>query len=131
MALPQFRIYDFARTLTGIALCAIAAVLVAAFSAGRPGKFAIPVFFIAVLIAVALRFGIAACVGGALVATLIFAHMLYQPVGSFVVASEAARTNLGWMLLGSIVPAYLLVPKRGPNDEAEDEHDSTHSAAGH
>ncbi len=130
MVLPQAPLANFVRALVGTAAGGLLAAVAAGLCQERPLKLVLPLLFIVVLIAIAVRFGTAACIGGAVVATLVFAHMLYQPLGSFSVANEVARANLAWMLLGGIVPAYLLVPPRQPG-HGKGEDETTDTAAGH
>jgi K+-sensing histidine kinase KdpD len=57
---------------------------------------------------VATRCGVAAGVLGSILAALIFAYFLYQPIGSVTVTSKEAREKLAWMLLGGLVLSFLL-----------------------
>ena len=98
--------------LIGIMLCGSAASLMAiVFHNGTSVKL-VPLWFMAVLFAVALRFGFLAGVLGSTVAALIFAFFLFQPYGSLSVESLAARSNLAWMVLGGLVFSYLLAPRK-------------------
>jgi K+-sensing histidine kinase KdpD len=54
---------------------------------------------------------LAVAVVGSPLAALIFAYFLFPPLNSFHVANEAARVNLGWMVLAGIVISYLVVPQ--------------------
>src|SRR5437867_3658620 len=40
-------------------------------------------------------------------AALVFAFVLFNPVRSWIVNDDAARTNLGWMMLGGTALSYL------------------------
>jgi K+-sensing histidine kinase KdpD len=54
---------------------------------------------------------------GSLLSALIFAHMLFQPLGSWHIQDVAARQNLAWMVLASVALSYLFAPSsRTPND---------------
>lgn len=101
----------FYRTTAGTLLGAAMALASALYFIGRPHRLMVPVLFIAVLILIAVRFGTAAAILASVASALIFAHVLYDPQGSFAVSNEAARSSLGWMLLGAIIPAYLLGAK--------------------
>lgn len=99
------------RTVAGTLLGAAMALASALYFVGRPHRLIVPVLFIAVLILIAARFGTAAAILASVASALIFARVLYDPQGSFAVSNEGARSSLGWMLLGGIVPAYLLGTK--------------------
>ncbi len=47
---------------------------------------------------------------GTLAAALIFASFLFSPMGNIHVADEAARGNLGWMMLIGIGFSFLFAP---------------------
>ncbi len=96
--------------LTGGLLCGIAALGASAVAGGHPWKTVVPLVFSAVLLAVALVFGARAGILGTLIATLVFAAVLFAPVGSIHVANGAARSNLGWMLLIGISFSLLFAP---------------------
>ncbi len=110
---PGTRFRQLSRTLLGASVGALAALGLALTPAARAYRLVLPLVFIVVLLLIAARFGTAAGALAAIAAALIFAHVLYDPQGSFAVSNDAARANLGWMVLGAIVPAYLL---RGSGD---------------
>jgi K+-sensing histidine kinase KdpD len=93
-------------TLIGALLCALTACIVALAAHKIPARTLVPLFFIAVIVLVALRFGALAGALGAFCATVIFAYFLFTPVGSFKVLKGDARTNLVWMLLIGIPAGY-------------------------
>lgn len=99
-------------TLIGVLFCASAAALAAYFFHGSSVSSTLPLFFLAVVTAVALRFGIAAGVIGSLVSAAIFAFFLYRPTGSLGVMNTSARSSLGWLLLGGVVLSYLFAPQK-------------------
>lgn len=78
--------------------------------AGRPWGATIPLIFIAILLAIASIFGMRAGVLGTVIAGLIFAAFLFAPFGSVRVSSDAARANLGWMLLVGLAFSLLFAP---------------------
>src|SRR5215467_3671030 len=83
----------------GAVLSGLAAIGVTAVAAGRSWQNLVPLVFIVVLLLVAGIFGSRAGILGTVLAALIFASFLFSPTGSLSVASAAARSNLGWMLL--------------------------------
>ena len=78
---------------------------------GSSLKFALPLFFLAVVLAVAHRFGTIAGVLGTVVAAVIFAACLFSPYGNLHVTNPQARESLNWMLLGGISLSFLFPGK--------------------
>ena len=97
-------------SLIGGVVCAIAALLVSALAAGHSWQVWVPLVFSAVLLLTAWFFGLRAGILGTLLAAAVFATFLFAPLGSVRVANEAARTNLGWMLLIGIAFSLLFAP---------------------
>lgn len=102
----------FRRTgpLIGTVLCGVAALGVSAVAAGHSWKAVVPLLFSAVLLVVAFVFGTRAGIFGSVVAAVVFAAFLFAPVRSIHVSSEAARSNLGWMVLIGISFSLLFAP---------------------
>src|SRR5512141_3269300 len=97
----------------GVVLCAWAAAMACFFFHDRGLKYAVPVLFLLVVPMVAIRCGALAGILGSIVAALIFAVFLYQPLGSVYIVSKDARMNLSWLILGGLVFSYLLGPSSG------------------
>lgn len=95
-------------------VCALAAVAFSAAANGHEWKNMVPLIFTAVLIVIGAIFGARAGILGTVLATMVFAAFLFGPVGSIHVADEAARTNLGWMLLIGIGFSFLFAPPTSP-----------------
>jgi K+-sensing histidine kinase KdpD len=93
-------------TAIGIAMCGIAAAALSLLMENVAAKPLLPLLFIIVLVAAALRYGVLSAVLGAVLATAIFAYFLFVPVGSFTVKKGEARNNLAWMLMVGIPAAY-------------------------
>jgi K+-sensing histidine kinase KdpD len=91
-------------------VCGIAAVGFSAAAGGHEWKNIVPLVFTAVLLANAALFGSRAGILGTLLAGLIFASFLFAPTGNIQVANEAARANLGWMMLIGIGFSFLFAP---------------------
>jgi K+-sensing histidine kinase KdpD len=106
------------RTATGVLLSAIAAILLAVFASGKNTRSWIPWIFIVILIALSARFGPMVSLIGSVIAVIVFARRVYAPVGSVVVADDAAKASLAWMALISVVAAYLLFPPSHPRHRA-------------
>jgi hypothetical protein len=63
-----------------------------------------------VLLIIAGLFGARAGIIGTVLAAMIFASLLFNPMGNIQVADEAARGNLGWMMLIGIGFSFLFAP---------------------
>jgi K+-sensing histidine kinase KdpD len=87
-----------------------AAYLLARVFAGHDVKVFLPLWFVAVLVALAVRYGLAVGVIGSLLSAAIFATTLFSPVGSLWINDHAARQNLAWMVLGGVALSYLFAP---------------------
>ncbi len=91
-------------------MCAAAAALSAVLFGRHPAAKWLPIVFLAVVFLVAVRFGTMVGILGSIMAALIFAYMLFAPVRNVAVTDPAARSNIGWMLLGGTVISFLLAP---------------------
>jgi K+-sensing histidine kinase KdpD len=98
------------RPLVGVFISVVAALSLAYAFAGRELKFVLPLWFVAVLFLLALRYGMAVGVFGSLISAAIFAYVLFHPVGSWRIDSQIARQNLAWMILGGVALSYLFAP---------------------
>ena len=98
--------------LIGMLLCGSGASLMALLFHRSGSVSLVPLWFLVVLLAVALRFGFLAGALGSVLAAAIFAEFLFQPYGSLSVESLPARSNLAWMVLGGLVFSYLLGPRQ-------------------
>ena len=109
-AAEKLRTLQLVDAAIGGALCAIAAVVTSAVAAGHSWKTFVPLMFSVVLLLNARLFGTRAGLLGTVLAALVFAGLLFGPVGSIQVANESARANLGWMLLIGIGFSFLFAP---------------------
>ena len=106
-------------TSLGVASCmATAAVLSVVF---RSSSFntALPFCFLAIILLVAIRFGVLAGVLGTIFAEAIFAFFMFEPLHSLAVQSHAGRNSLLWMFFGGLVLSELFghqPPNRGKRD---------------
>jgi K+-sensing histidine kinase KdpD len=94
----------------GGVICSLAAMGTIAAAEGRSWKNLVPLIFTVVLLATAAFFGARAGILGTILAALFFATFLFGPTGSISVANDAARSNLGWMLLIGIGFSFLFAP---------------------
>ena len=106
----QWKIPERLRAPVGVLLAAAAACGLARLFAGHEEKVFLPLWFVAVLVALAVRYGIAMGVVGSLLSAAIFATMLFSPFGSLWISDKVARQNLAWMVLGGVALSYLFAP---------------------
>src|ERR1051326_279636 len=93
-------------------VCALAALALSAAANGHSWSNIAPLIFTGVLLIIAGLFGSRAGVIGTIAAALIFASFLFSPVGNMHVTDDAARGNLGWMMLIGIGFSFLFAPPR-------------------
>jgi K+-sensing histidine kinase KdpD len=101
-----------AGTLTGGFICFIAALVTGSFASSHSWRAEVPLMFTIVLLLVALIFGAWAGVVGTVLSALVFATHLFGPLGELRVANDAARSNLGWMLMIGIAFSFLFAPEK-------------------
>jgi len=107
--LPWIASYRF-RAATGVLIAGAAAYGLARLFAGYDVKVFLPLWFVAVLLVLALRYGITVGVIGSLLSAAIFAITLFSPIGSLRISDQSARQNLAWMVLAGVVLSYLFAP---------------------
>ena len=100
------------RPTTGALLSLMAALVAARFFCHSQLRVVVPLGFVAVLVALASRFGPIVSVVGAVLSAMVFAYFLFPPLFSLRVEDPAARENLAWMVLSAIALSYLLFPPR-------------------
>jgi K+-sensing histidine kinase KdpD len=105
---PDYAHSRWLNTILGVTVCAIIATITAGLLNANSHKAAVPLVFLVVIALMAIRYGALAGILGSVVAALIFSYFLFSPVGSFRVEREAAKDNIGWMLLIGIPASYFL-----------------------
>jgi K+-sensing histidine kinase KdpD len=109
-------------TAIGTLLCASAAlVLTLVFNQTRL-ELALPLICMAVVVAVAARYGAATGVLGSLASALLLAYFVYSPERSFHITDPHARGYVSWLLLGGISLSFLFSPSRSKTPKSEAEH---------
>jgi K+-sensing histidine kinase KdpD len=86
----------------GVAACAISAALLCIAFRNSASNTALPLYFLAIILFIATRFGVLAGTLGTIFAEAIFAMFLFEPLYSVAVQNQAARDNLLWMFLGGL-----------------------------
>jgi K+-sensing histidine kinase KdpD len=111
----QARVLTALRVAGATVLCAaLAALLSLAFQQqDLDFRSKLPLVFLVLVVLVARKLGEAAAILGTIAAGLVFATLLFQPLGSLGVDTKSARTSLAWFLLGGMVSAHLLSPPSG------------------
>lgn len=99
-----------ADALIGSIVCGLAAALVSLIAGNYHWRTVVPLAFTSVLLMIALLFGTRAGIIGTLVAAVVFAAFLFQPLGRMRVMDAVARVNLGWMLLIGVSFSVLFAP---------------------
>ena len=94
-------------TISGVVFLATCALLGAVLFAGRPSRTAVPLAFLLLVVAGAVRFGAAVGIAGSLIGAAIFARFLFPPLNSLRIDAPAGRASIGWMLLAGISLSYL------------------------
>ena len=95
-----------------IGLCAGMAVLLSVIFQGQDLEFRsrLPFGFLILIVIVAKKLGETAAIISTVVAGLIFAFLLFHPLGSLGVDTKMARSSLAWFLLGGMVCARIVSP---------------------
>lgn len=95
-------------SLVGASICGLVAALACTLAQGHRWQIITPLLFSGVLLLISVVFGVHAGVLGTLVATVIFALILFQ--GDIKLADQAAKGNLAWMLLLGLCFAFFFAP---------------------
>lgn len=101
------RLRSALRFCIGALFCSSAGFLTVVLFSETQHRSAIPLLFTAVVVFAAARWGLSGAVIGLLISATLFAVFLFPPIGSINVHAEAARANLGWMVLMGITLAFL------------------------
>lgn len=103
-------------TAIGTLLCASAALILALVFHRSRLELTLPLISLAIVIAIAARFGVATGVLGSVMSALLLAYFVYAPEHSLRVVSPDARANLSWLLLGGISLSFLFTPRHEPSE---------------
>jgi integral membrane sensor domain MASE1 len=117
--MPSRKLVGLIDTVIGTLLCASVALVLALVFHRSQIELTLPLISLAVVIAVAGRFGVATGVLGSVVSALLLAYFVYAPQHSFRVVSPDARENLSWLLLGGISLSFLFAPRHEVSEKNE------------
>lgn len=109
-------------TAIGTLLCASAALTLALIFNQTRLELVLPLICLAIVVAVAARFGVATGVLGSIVSALLLAYFVYAPEHSIRVADSEARASLSWLLLGGISLSFLFTPRRDHSTKESEEN---------
>ncbi len=108
----KHRVLDKVSLLLALGACALAAWCATLIRWNSPATEIVPFAVLSVILLLGFIFGRKVGIMGSVIAAAIFAYAMYQPLGSFRVADQSARSGLAWMLLAGITLSYLLLPGR-------------------
>jgi K+-sensing histidine kinase KdpD len=95
------------KPILGLLLCCSISSAISFALRDLASKAYLPLVFVVVVTVVARRFGSLAGVLGSCASALLFAFLLFPPIGSLHIADAQQRTNLGWFLVAGISFAFL------------------------
>lgn len=103
------QLFDRLWAALALLFCALAAWAVSLVQ-WRSWRLFVPFAFLILVLALGALYGRTVGILGSIVAALIFAHFMYEPLGSVWVDQRAARSSIAWMLLAGVSLSYLLLP---------------------
>lgn len=109
-AAEKIRMIPLMDAALGGLVCGLAALALSAAASGHSWKNLAPLIFTVVLLTIAGLFGSRAGIIGTVLAAMIFASLLFNPMGNIQIADDSARGNLGWMMLIGIGFSFLFAP---------------------
>jgi K+-sensing histidine kinase KdpD len=122
LRMPSRKVLSVLDTAIGTLLCASVALTLALVFNQTRLELALPLICLAVIVAVAARFGVATGVLGSVISALLLAYFVYTPEDSFRIANSDARASISWLLLGGISLSFLFTPRRGASAKEREEH---------
>lgn len=94
-------------SVLGLALFTLLSVTAAVTTRQTPYQTSVPLLFIILAALVAFFIGRRAAYFGLIAAAVVFAVMLFKPLGSWHVDEQGARVSLAWMLMGGLAAAWI------------------------
>ncbi|HET9182490.1 MAG TPA: DUF4118 domain-containing protein [Candidatus Angelobacter sp.] len=99
-----------AGSFLGALLCGLCAGGATALANTHQWRVFVPLAFTFVLLLISLIFGARAGIAGTVLAAVIFAAFLFQPLGDLGVQDSSARSSIAWMLLIGLFFSFLFAP---------------------
>jgi K+-sensing histidine kinase KdpD len=108
-------------SILGLTLFTLLSITAAVMSRQTPYQSSVPLLFIILAALVAFFIGKRAAYLGLIAAALVFAVMLFKPLGSWHVDEQGARVSLAWMLMGGLAAAWIFARQEnaGPRGKQE------------
>lgn len=113
-AMARLRVPNRFKAVLGTLLCATLAVVVSLVGQTQPGKSALPIWFLVIVMLIVFRFGSLAGIFGTIISGMIFALYLFEPFGRLAVHNQVQKDNLMWMVLVGLVLS-IFGPRTGPH----------------
>ena len=109
------RIRDRLKPLLGTLSCVALAAAASLIGQSKPGKSALPIWFLAVIMVIVFRFGSTAGIWGTILSGMIFAAYLFEPLGRLAIHNTDQKNNLMWMVLvGLAISMFGRSPNKKP-----------------
>jgi K+-sensing histidine kinase KdpD len=99
--------------LGALVTCALVAWSATLIKWKPPAQEIVPFVIVGIVLLLGLIFGRSVGILGSIIAALVFAYSMYEPLGSLRIADQRARSGLAWMLLAGVTLSYLLLPVHG------------------
>ncbi len=111
-------------SILGLALFTVLALTGVFLTRQTHFQSSVPLLFIAIAALVAFFIGKRAAYIGLLASAIIFAFLLFSPLGSWHVDAQDARVNLAWMIMGGLAAAWIFARQRRapPPQHPDDQH---------
>ena len=125
MGLMRAQLKPLLESIFGLSLFTLLAVTAAFVTRQTAFQTSVPLLFIVVAAVVASLIGRRAAYFGLLAAAIVFAVMLFKPLGSWHVDEQSARVSLAWMLMGGLAAAWIFARQDGRHQK-QSQPDSDH-----
>jgi K+-sensing histidine kinase KdpD len=102
----------------GLALFTLLSVTAAVATRQTPYQTSVPLLFIVLAALVAFFIGKRAAYMGLIAAAVVFAEVLFKPLGSWHVDEQGARVSLAWMLMGGLAAAWIFARQESQGRQA-------------
>jgi K+-sensing histidine kinase KdpD len=103
----------------GLALFTLLSVTAAVATRQTPYQTSVPLLFIVLAALVAFFIGKRAAYMGLIAAAVVFAVVLFKPLGSWQVDEQGARVSLAWMLMGGLAAAWIFARQESQGRQAD------------
>jgi K+-sensing histidine kinase KdpD len=91
------RVFERFKPALGTTLCGLIAITTCLLGQNKPGKSALPIWFLAAIMVIVFLFGSLAGILGTILSAILFALYLFEPLGHLAVHDSVQKNNLMWM----------------------------------